>query len=173
MHTYLIIITPIVRAIALALFVSHLFEEQGKPGKFREEFNAVFKALFGLKQLENFPLSQKVNLWRNTVGLAVGGSALIIASAWWPIIFAVFIGFIAADSLTHIWLSVKIGWRLTSGIRTTGLFYIPAVLLYLFFAAKPNYWLWAAAAGAFALLFTYFQAAWQASQEKKHEIQFS
>jgi hypothetical protein len=64
-----------------------------------------------------FPLSRVVNLWRNTVGLGIGLIGLVIVGYWGsiPAALAVFWGFVVADSIIHLVLSLVVkeaspGW---------------------------------------------------------------
>lgn len=140
------------KILFIILFIAHLYEEQYWPGGFQSWWN---KKLWRSGE-EEFPLSKKTNLNRNTIGLLTAGVALGVLGMFWPPALFVFVGFILCDALLHIGLSAEHGY-FPGSITSVG--YIIAAVYFLYsYQNRPELWAIYMVVGVMALLAVYLES---------------
>lgn len=115
--------TPLAITV-LIIFLLHIFEEQIWPGGFLVWWNTTVWN----SNLPFFPLSEKSNLYINTLGLLIFGVILIILGTLVSAhFFYILFGLMLADAVQHIYFSVST-WKYSPGAYTS-ILYIALVYL--------------------------------------------
>lgn len=151
------------KILFIILFIAHLYEEQYKPGGFQNWWN---KKLWRSGD-DEFPLSKKTNLKRNTIGLLIAGVALGVAGIFWPPALFIFVGFILCDALLHIGLTAEHGY-FPGAVTSIG--YVIAAIYFLYtYQAKPELWPIFMLIGVTVLIAMYFESFVKVHKKKTRE----